>query len=84
VQNYREESYPRQDASASWSAFHQAFVAVVAAVLVGLLLSTFAIAGARLVPAESDCVMTDNAGCVSAPALGGGESGGMGAGGGGK
>lgn len=87
MENYREEErYPSREASAfSWSVFYQATVAAVAAIVVGLLLSAFALAGARLIPGEPDCVMTDNAGCVSAPTLDGGESGGAAnAGGGGE
>jgi hypothetical protein len=57
-------------ASARHPALRQILVVVAAAIVVGLLIGAIALAGARLIPGERDCVLTDNAGCVSAASPG--------------
>jgi hypothetical protein len=65
VQNLREESKPHHEATGPRSDSRQVIAVVLAAVLVAIALSAVGIVGARLDPGGADCVLTDNAGCVS-------------------
>ena len=72
VQHYREGSHPHPDASSasahpfegSYASPRQVLGVILAAVLVAIVLSAFALLGARLTPGGGDCVLTDNAGCI--------------------
>ena len=57
-------------AGARHPALRQVLVVVAAAIVVGLLIGAIALTGVRLIPGERDCVLTDNAGCVSAASEG--------------
>jgi hypothetical protein len=78
VQNYRESAHPHREAqrrasgsvSSSSMDVRQVLGVVLAAVLVAIVLSVFALIGARLTPGGGDCVLTDNAGCVEAGSAG--------------
>ena len=68
VQNYKETSQPHhetpQDAAVAQLGLRQVLGVILAAVLVAMVLSAFALLGARLTPGGGDCVLTDNAGCI--------------------
>ena len=78
VQNYREGSHPHPDASSapahpfegSYASPRQVLGVILAAVLVAIVLSAFALLGARLTPGGGDCVLTDNAGCIETGSTG--------------
>lgn len=71
MQNYRETSRPRHEATREAAAprpnLRQVLAVAVADVLVAMALSAVALLGARLDPGGANCIMTDNAGCVSDP-----------------
>ena len=72
VKNHSEASHPHPDASrgparpleGSWTSPRQVLGVILAAVLVAIVLSAFALLGARVTPGGGDCVLTDNAGCI--------------------
>lgn len=66
MQNYREANHAHRDvADSPHPALRQALLLLAAAIVVGVLLAAVALVGALLIPGERDCVVTDNAGCVS-------------------
>ena len=65
MQNLSEESKPHHEATGPRSDSRQVIAVVLAAVLVAMALSVVGLVGARLDPGGADCVLTDNAGCVS-------------------
>lgn len=65
MQNLREESHRYREATGSWSDLRRVLAVVLAVVLVAIALSAVGIVGARLDPGGADCILTDNAGCVS-------------------
>lgn len=71
MQNYRESSRPRQEATPEAAVpgpdLRQVLAVAVAGFLVAMALSAVALLGARLDPGGANCIMTDNAGCVSDP-----------------
>lgn len=74
MQNYRETSRPHhetpRDAAVPQLGLRQVLGVILAAVLVAIVLSAFALLGARLTPGGGDCVLTDNAGCIETGSTG--------------